>query len=190
AFAVGRSALEALSVGNAVILCDEAGAGPMVTLAEVDKLRSLNFGIRTLRQRLDVPNVVRQIARYDSNDALKVSEHIRSVAGTDDAVDVIVSMYREVIAESHAAVSRMCEEQRAASAYLRWLSPALKEVHRLRQERYEVEQELQRKEAELKRIAGTLGSRMLSFYGPVKYGAVLPVWNYIRKRLSGLAFDA
>src|SRR5689334_14553757 len=45
-FAKARAALEGLAVGAAVILCDALGAGPMVTTANMDHLRPLNFGIR------------------------------------------------------------------------------------------------------------------------------------------------
>ncbi|HSS47480.1 MAG TPA: glycosyltransferase, partial [Thermoanaerobaculia bacterium] len=51
-FAKGRAALEAMAVGAAVVLCDQAGAGPMVTMKNFDRLRPLNFGIRTLRERV------------------------------------------------------------------------------------------------------------------------------------------
>ena len=49
-FAKARCALEALAVGNAVVLCDTVGVGPMVTTGEVDRLRRLNFGVRALRE--------------------------------------------------------------------------------------------------------------------------------------------
>ena len=52
-FAKARAALEAMAVGAAVILCDEAGSGPMVTTQELDRLRAFNFGLRTLRRPLE-----------------------------------------------------------------------------------------------------------------------------------------
>src|SRR5690606_10549363 len=48
-FAKGRSALEALAVGAAVVLCDFRGIGPMVTSANLDALRLANLGARTLQ---------------------------------------------------------------------------------------------------------------------------------------------
>jgi hypothetical protein len=41
-FAKARCALEALSVGTAVILCDSAGSGPLVTTNQLEQLRRLN----------------------------------------------------------------------------------------------------------------------------------------------------
>ena len=124
-FAKARAALEALAVGAAVVLCDAAGAGPMVTTAALDRLRALNFGIRTLREPL-VPEVLaREIARYDPADAAQVSRRIRAEAGREAAVDEIVGIYGEVLAE-HARHSEDREDTRAASLYLQWLGPFLK----------------------------------------------------------------
>src|SRR5262249_50036464 len=48
-FAKARSALEAMAVGAAVILCDAAGLGPIVNSENFERLRAINFGIRALR---------------------------------------------------------------------------------------------------------------------------------------------
>jgi len=97
----------------------------MVTTAALDRLRALNFGIRTLREPL-VPEVLaREIARYDPADAAQVSRRIRAEAGREAAVDEIVGLYREVLAE-HARHSEDGEDTRAASVYLQWLGPFLK----------------------------------------------------------------
>jgi hypothetical protein len=82
-FAKARCALEAMAVGSAVVLCDVKGAGPMVTAGELDRLRRLNFGIRTLREKVDADVLEKEIARYDAADASTVSERIRE---TRDAV--------------------------------------------------------------------------------------------------------
>ncbi len=77
-FAKGRAALEALAVGAAVVLCDAAGIGPMVTVDELDRLRSINFGIRALREPVHPAAVTREIARYDPLNAAEVSRLIRA----------------------------------------------------------------------------------------------------------------
>ncbi|HEY3136471.1 MAG TPA: glycosyltransferase [Blastocatellia bacterium] len=131
-FAKARAALEALAVGAAVVLCDETGAGPMVTTDELDRLRPLNFGIRTLRNPLDADVLAAEIARYDPADAAEVSRRIRASAGLDTAVDEIISLYQEVISEyASASEDNADDEQHAASRYLRWLTPDLKRVHTL-----------------------------------------------------------
>lgn len=127
-FAKGRSALEALAVGAAVILCDATGCGPLVTTENLDRLRPLNFGIRALRDPVDPAALARRIAEYGPADAAEVSRRIRASAGKDALVDQIVDLYREVLQEhSAAAPSDSRAEARATSDYLHWLSAPLEE---------------------------------------------------------------
>ncbi|HET7114562.1 MAG TPA: glycosyltransferase [Pyrinomonadaceae bacterium] len=122
-FAKARCALEAMAVGSAVVLCDIKGAGPMVTAAEVDRLRRLNFGIRTLRERIDADVLEEQIARYDPHDAATVSQRIRDTAGRGAAIDQTLGLYQEVINEFLAGGGRDHDaEARAEAAYLRDLN--------------------------------------------------------------------
>ena len=126
-FAKGRSALEALAVGTAVVLCDATGVGPLVTSGDFDRLRRLNFGTRTIREPVSPEALARELARYDAADAAAVARRIRAEAGRETAVDELIGIYREVLAE-HAASPALdlLDETRAASAYLRWVGPFLK----------------------------------------------------------------
>lgn len=127
-FAKGRSALEALAVGAAVVVCDFMGVGRMVTAAELDNLRRLNFGHRTQRQEVCPDVLAREIARYDAADAAEVSRRIRAAAGSDLMLDDLLALYTEVIDEYAAAPAHDAEaELRAASDYLHWLTLRLNE---------------------------------------------------------------
>jgi hypothetical protein len=119
-FAKGRSALEALAVGSAVVLCDAVGSGPMVTSSEVARLRRQNFGVRALRNEVRADALAREIARYDAADAAEVSRIVRADADQTRAFDEIVSLYREVIEEHRATPRDEDAEGRAAAEYLRW----------------------------------------------------------------------
>src|SRR5262249_3748608 len=99
-FAKGRSALEALAVGTAVIVADTSGLGGRVPPAALGLLRRLNFGIRTLRRPASADSVTAEILRYDGADATEVSRVIRSTAGRDAALDELLDLYRQVVAES------------------------------------------------------------------------------------------
>jgi hypothetical protein len=127
-FAKARSAMEALAVGTAVVLYDEAGLGPMVTSEEFERLRRLNFGIRSLSLSRVTPEAIsNQISRYDPDDAARVSARIRAEAGCDPVVENLLSMYRAVISEFGARGEQdTAAEGRAAADYLRWLSPWFK----------------------------------------------------------------
>jgi hypothetical protein len=122
-FAKARCALEAMAVGSAVVLCDIHGAGPMVTSSELDRLRRLNFGIRTLREQIDAGVLEKEIARYDPSDAATVSQRIRETAGRGAAIDQIVDLYQQVVDEFKASGSRDYDaEARAEASYLRDLA--------------------------------------------------------------------
>jgi hypothetical protein len=122
-FAKARCALEALAVGAAVVLCDFRGVGPMVTSQELARLRVLNFGHRTLRAPLEPEAIVREIKRYDPQDAAKVAREIRATAGREQMIDEIVALYREIV-EEHAAAAPpdRAAERRAVATYLRSLT--------------------------------------------------------------------
>ena len=122
-FAKARCALEAIAVGTAVVLCDKVGAGPMVTTGNIDQLRRLNFGVRTLQERVDTEVLEREMARYDPQDAGEVSRRIRTDAGRKENIDQIVAIYHEVIREFDETPHRDLDaEARAEAQYLRELS--------------------------------------------------------------------
>jgi glycosyltransferase involved in cell wall biosynthesis len=98
-FAKGKAAIEAMAVGTAVVLCDYAGVGPMVTAAEFNWLRDRNFGFEALREPLSPAPILREIARYDAGAAARVRDLIRARAGLEGAVGRLVEIYSEVIAE-------------------------------------------------------------------------------------------
>lgn len=132
-FAKARAALEAMAVGAAVVLCDAAGAGPMVTTGNLDRLRPLNFGIRTLAEPATPESLAREIARYDPRDAAAVSRRVRESAGAGALVDELVDLYRAVIAEHRAGPpDDLATELRAAAAYVQSLAPRLHERDLLR----------------------------------------------------------
>jgi len=131
-FAKARAALEALAVGAAVVLCDQTGAGPLVTSQNVEQLRPLNFGVRALRDPLDPALLAKQIERYDPVDAAEVSRRIRAAAGIEGAVDHLLTIYDQVLAEHRQNGNPPQEEEsRAAAEYLQWLNPYLEERSRL-----------------------------------------------------------
>ena len=129
AFAKGKSALEAMACGLAVILCSEAGVGGMVRSSDFDRLRRLNFGIRTLQKPLSPETLLAELTSYDADDARAVSDRIRHEASADDLHAELLATYEAVIDE-HAGAGAIdhAEESRAAAAFLHDL--AVRERHR------------------------------------------------------------
>lgn len=135
-FAKGRAALEAMAVGAAVVLCDRIGSGPMVRTENLDRLRSLNFGVRALQQAVEPGYLQSQIEGYDAADASEVSRRIRSSAGLEQTVDRYLALYQRILAEPPPpAATAARAESEAAATYLRWLNPYVKERARLAEER-------------------------------------------------------
>jgi hypothetical protein len=126
-FAKAKAALEAAAVGSAVVLCDAAGAGPMITTRNVDALRPLNFGIRALGTPPTAEAIARELARYDADDAAAVSRRLRETAGHEPLVDDLLALYADVIAERAGAVDDPAAEARAVSRYLQALAGPLRQ---------------------------------------------------------------
>ena len=175
-FAKGRSALEALAVGTAVVLCDAAGAGPMVTTSNVAQLRPLNFGIRALREALNAEVISHEIARYDPTNATTVSGHIRATAGRDEVIDELLSLYHEVIDEySQMPEPNRVAEQRAVAAYLRDLAARLFQRDHAMQRLAVTENELEVTRAQLEMIRNSRTWRMVTRYAAMKQKLLGPV---------------
>jgi glycosyltransferase involved in cell wall biosynthesis len=126
-FARGRSALEALATGAAVVCCDVEGLGPLVTSHNFAALRQANFGIQVLERPLTEKALRDEIGKYDPLDTAKVSQVVRHTAGLRAAIDEIVNVYNAALDEwrvtspigSHS-------EQQAATHYLKFLSESLR----------------------------------------------------------------
>jgi hypothetical protein len=118
-FAKGRCALEAMAVGTAVVLCDLAGLGPMVTAGEFERLRSFNFGRQVLADPIGEEGLARAIAQYDPLDAAEVSRRIRASADIETALDQLIAIYTEAVEEARSAHWDLPAEDRAAADYLR-----------------------------------------------------------------------
>ncbi len=133
-FAKARCALEAMAVGAAVVLFGANGLGPLVTAGEFDRLRRLNFGIRSQDQPIQVAGVVEQIARYDAEDAQAVSARVRAEADKDRVVHEIVKVYRLAMYDQARAADDPAREGPQAAAYLRQAAPLFYSAHKANKE--------------------------------------------------------
>jgi glycosyltransferase involved in cell wall biosynthesis len=126
-FAKGRSAMEAMAVGCAVVVCDSDGLAGMVTSADLDSLRRRNFGLRTLARPVQAAAVAAELARYDPVDAVQVSLRIRTEAGLDSAIGRYLDLYAQVVTEHRRLPAPSGEdESRATAAYLRGLGSGMR----------------------------------------------------------------
>ncbi|HYM62855.1 MAG TPA: glycosyltransferase family 4 protein [Thermoanaerobaculia bacterium] len=122
-FAKARCALEALAIGSAVILCDGRKMGPMVTAAELDHLRRLNFGRRALQSPIEVATLLREIDRYDPADTAEVTNRIRERGGLTHLTQALIEIYEAMLA--NPPMTTCDEEAPAIAAFLEHLAPRL-----------------------------------------------------------------
>jgi hypothetical protein len=149
-FAKARAALEAMSVGASVILCDAVGAGALVTTNNFDQLRPLNFGIRALQDPISVAGLRDKILGYDPADAAKVSQRIRETAGQEAVVEQVIRIYQKVLTRSPAPASIAASlEANATAVYLRWLAPRLKHLGETERDRHQLRHQLSQTQATL-----------------------------------------
>jgi hypothetical protein len=67
--------------------------------------------------------LLREIGRYNAQDATEVSRRIRATTAIDPSLDELLALYSEVIAaHQRAPASDPLAEGRAAAAYLQWLT--------------------------------------------------------------------
>ncbi len=132
-FARGRAALESMAVGAATILYEGATFGPMVSSADFDRLRGLNFGIRGLTDPLTLEGLLERIAHYDPTDAAQVSNRVRTEATLDRTIDHLLETYAEVIAEfKNGPPPDRSAELRAAAAHMKLFPVRTFEMDRMR----------------------------------------------------------
>lgn len=121
-FAAGRSALEALAVGAAVIVCSAPGLGGMVTPHNLDDFRRKNFGLDALTP-CGPDEIVRELRRYDRDSAAAVSQTIRETARLEDSVEALIAVYQATIELHSRQAARPADEIRALAEYFEAWAP-------------------------------------------------------------------
>lgn len=102
-FAKARAALEAMAVGTAVILCDYGASGPLVQSTAFDALQRQNFGRAAIASPLTIDALLRELARYDPADVLRVQERVRQQASLDVVLDTLVATYADCLGKGTSA---------------------------------------------------------------------------------------
>ena len=117
-FASARCALEALCCGCAVIVCDSRGFAGLVTSRNLESLRAMNFGLRSLVETITVAQCVQEIGRYDPHDASKVANSVRADADLRKLLDRFEMLYDEVLIGARRPFVTAEARERAVARFL------------------------------------------------------------------------
>lgn len=127
-FALGRSALESMSVGCSVIISSPLGVQGLVTPENVDKNFN-NFGSASLSEDLlNIEYLYSEIKKYNVEDSIKVARWIRKNADLGAAASRYENVYNDAISRWKNKLSdndRYDRLLKDASRYVESLKPLL-----------------------------------------------------------------
>lgn len=127
-FATGRSALEALACGCAVIPLDPVvGLGSLVTPDDFDEHRDRNWCVYRHPHEVTQQAVEAQLARVASTPTAEVTRRVRSELTLGQAVTALESWYERVRDEPLEPAGPDQGEKRALVDYLRFLAARTRE---------------------------------------------------------------
>jgi hypothetical protein len=116
-------------VGCAVIVADGSGLGGLVTPDNVEWMRRLNFGVRTMQtSRITPETILAELSRFNAQRSLQVSKWIRDHANAHVAMDQLETIYAELAGTGQTwSVESATAANTAASAYLVDLARTIKQ---------------------------------------------------------------
>lgn len=159
-FAKARCALEAMAVGCAVVVTERYGVGGLVTSQNMQQLRRLNFGVRTMQAApLTEASIVDALSGYNAADASKVSQWIRQEADLEQYLDQLELLYHGAVQRSQDETVSTASKFRAAANYLQELAPLVKRQAEVEQRAAGFEQRAQLLEQQLQQLQSQLQER-------------------------------
>ena len=125
-FASGRSAIEAMACGCAVMVLGRNTCAGLVTPENFGRLRDVNFSAAANLPPPDAGELAREMAAFDANAVEEVTRSIRKFSDSGKMVDRILAIYEEVISENPSPSPDPVVEMAAMADYLRRLVPLVK----------------------------------------------------------------
>jgi hypothetical protein len=100
--ATARMAKEAIAAGCAAVIADHRGFAGLATSGTFDDWRRFNFGRRILAQPVTEDRLIEAFARYDPDDAARVTDRIRAEDHLGAHLDRLETIYRAILADTVA----------------------------------------------------------------------------------------
>lgn len=127
-FAKARCALEAMSVGCAVVVMECHGVGGLVTTLNMEAMRRLNFGVRTMQAApLTEASIINALSGYDAADAAAVSSWIRAEVDLEKYLEELEALYFDAYQSARMKTVSPETNLTAAANYLQSLAPLVKQ---------------------------------------------------------------
>ncbi|GAA3928914.1 hypothetical protein GO495_06430 [Chitinophaga oryziterrae] len=106
-FAKAKAAMEALSTGAAVVLCDFRGLGEMVAPSNLNYLRKFNFGMKTLTRSFDEKLIIEEINKFNGDNNRLNAEWIREQASCPNVMEQLVQLYAQTVKDYKQGIRGM-----------------------------------------------------------------------------------
>jgi hypothetical protein len=126
-FAAGRSALEALACGCAVVVLDETGCGEMVCETNFERLRLANFAVPP-GATYSAESIRIEVEQYSTSSWAVLTESARCESDYMQYLKNIEKNYQAAIELHNRSLTDFGAENRAVSEYLYKLAPKIKEM--------------------------------------------------------------
>lgn len=122
-FASGKSAIDAIACGCAVVVLGRTSCGELVCPENFARLREVNFSIAVNSPPPCPHRIVEELQRYSASGTARVTTMLREAADLRVAARRLVGVYEQVIGSHRASPPSPEEESAAAADYLRKLTP-------------------------------------------------------------------
>jgi hypothetical protein len=124
-FASGKSAIEALACGCAVIVIGMSSCGERVSTNNFDRLRRANFSAAVNSPPPLAETIRQEIRGYAPDDCAAATERLRAEADSDQMIVRLEGIYDKAISKHRAAMPDPVAEHRAVARYLRKIVPLI-----------------------------------------------------------------
>jgi hypothetical protein len=96
-FAKAKAAMEAISVGAGVIICDSKGLAGMVTTDNLSHYRKFNFGMKLMTRTAHEKLIIEEIKKFDAKNVEEVTRILRSEIDVHKVINQLLDIYKESI---------------------------------------------------------------------------------------------
>jgi hypothetical protein len=167
--ASGRSAIEAIASGCAVLPISPSACLDLVDLNNFDLFQSQNFSPRLNTGHFNADSIVTAISSYDASRIAAVTAVVRSKCTLNAATDALESLYVKTITDFREqcplSSNKFSNELHAMARYIQSVMPMVRDRERLLVENHDIQQGITVKE---QAITALLGCNSMRITKPIR----------------------